>query len=363
MIRLIRAVVDTTALRQNLAAIRARAPGCRVMAVVKANAYGHGLVPTALALSDADSFAVARLEEGIALRAAGVRIPIVLLEGVLNAEQLAEAVHHGFELVVHDPSQLALFEAHRGGERSVLWIKVDTGMNRLGFRPEAFAQAYRRLAALQPAPLEIRVLTHLARADERQCEMTAVQVAQFAAVLTTVPEAARPFVTSIGNSAGTLGWPEARGSWVRPGLALYGVSPFAGESGAQFGLRPAMTLESTVIAVRDVRRGESVGYGGAWVAARDSRIAIVACGYGDGLPRSLPSGAEVLVAGARAPHVGRVSMDMIAVDVTDTQRGAVGDKAILWGHALPVEEVAARAGTIPYELLCAVSQRVPIKLR
>ncbi len=361
--RLIRAIVDTTALRQNLAAIRARAPGCRVMAVVKANAYGHGLVPTALALSDADSFAVARLEEGIALRAAGVRIPIVLLEGVVNAEQLAEAAQHGFELVVHDPSQLELFEAYRGAERSVLWIKVDTGMNRLGFRPEAFAAAYRRLAALQPAPLELRVLTHLARADERDCDMTRAQVARFESILTTIADPARPIVTSIGNSAGTLAWPEARGSWVRPGLALYGVSPFAGESGAKFGLRPAMTLESTVIAVRDVRRGESVGYGAAWTAARDSRVAIVACGYGDGLPRSLPSGAEVLVAGARAPLVGRVSMDMIAIDVTEVAHVIVGDKAILWGHALPVEEVAARASTIPYELLCAVSQRVPIELR
>jgi alanine racemase len=321
------------------------------MAVVKANAYGHGLVPTALALSDADSFAVARLEEGIALRAAGVRIPIVLLEGVVNAEQLAEAAHHGFELVVHDPSHLALFEQYRGAERNVLWIKVDTGMNRLGFRPEAFAEAHRRLAALQPAPLEIRVLTHLACADERDSTKTLAQVERFRELVRVLPSNGRPVATSIGNSAGTLGWPEARGTWVRPGLALYGVSPFAGESGSKFGLRPAMTLESTVIAVRDVLVGETVGY-----------VAIVACGYGDGLPRSLPSGAEVLVAGARVSLVGRVSMDMIAVDITEHHHISVGDKAILWGHKLPVEDVAARAGTIPYELLCAVSQRVPIEL-
>jgi alanine racemase len=361
--RLIRAIVDTTALCQNLAAIRTRAPGCKVMAVVKANAYGHGLVSAALALADADSFAVARLEEGVALRAAGVRAPIVLLEGVVNAEQLNEAAHHGFELVVHDPAHLALLEAYRGAERCVLWIKIDTGMNRLGFRPEAFLAAYRRVEALKPAPLEVRVLTHLARADERDADMTLEQVARFEAALAPVVSRGASLVTSIGNSAGTLGWPQARGDWVRPGLALYGVSPFADEPGTRFGLRPAMTLQSTVIGVRQVLRGETVGYGGAWTAARNSTIAIVACGYGDGLPWSLPSGTPVLVAGSRAELIGRVSMDMIAIDVTDLPPVAMGDAAILWGHALPVEDMAKRAGTIPYELLCAVSQRVPIELR
>ncbi len=362
MIRLIRAIVDTTALRNNLAAIRARAPAAKVMAVVKANAYGHGLVPTALALSDADSFAVARLEEGIALRAAGVRAPIVLLEGVINTEQLREAVHQGFELVVHEAGQLALLEAYRGAERCVLWIKIDTGMNRLGFRPEEFAAAFARVRALQPAPIDVRLLTHLARADERDSDMTRAQVARFRAALEAAP-GANGCETSIANSAGALGWPDARGEWIRPGLALYGVSPFAGEPGAKFGLRPAMTFESTVISVRRVLRGESVGYGAVWRAERDSTIAIVAAGYGDGLPRHLESGAPVLVAGARVALVGRVSMDMIAVDVTDRPVVSVGDKVVLWGHALPVEEIASHAGTIPYELLCAVSQRVPIELR
>jgi len=362
--RLIRALVDTAALRHNLGTIRAYAPGSRVMAVVKANAYGHGLVSTALALADADSFAVARLDEGIALRSAGVRAPIVLLEGIFNAEQLAEAAHHRFELVVHDPLQIRLLESHRDARRFLIWIKMDTGMNRLGFRPEAFAPALARMRALTVPALELRVMTHLARADERNEPMTREQIAKFEATLAaTGLTGAQRLATSIGNSAGTLGWPRAHGDWVRPGLAMYGVSPFAGESAEKHGLKAVMTLETTVLTVREVKRGETVGYAGAWRAPRDSAIAILAAGYGDGLPRHLDNGTPVLIGGARYPLVGRVSMDMIAVDVTGAPKVAVGTKAIIWGEGLAVEEVATRAGTIPYELLCGVSQRVPLELQ
>lgn len=364
MIQLLRALIDTSALRHNLGTIRAYAPGSKVMAVVKANAYGHGLVSTALALADADSFAVARLEEGIALRAAGVRTPVVLLEGVFSAEQLAEAAHHRFELVVHDPLQLKLLEAHRGAQRFIVWIKVDTGMNRLGFRPEAFAGALARLRALAVPGLELRVMTHLARADERGVIMTDDQTALFERTLSDAGlNGANRLTTSIGNSAGTLGWPRAHGDWVRPGLALYGVSPFGDEPAEKFGLKAVMTLETTVLTVREVKRGETVGYAGAWQAMRDSSIAILAAGYGDGLPRHLQNGTPVLIGGARYPLVGRVSMDMIAVDVTGAAKIAAGNKAIVWGHGLPVEEVAGHASTIPYELLCGVSQRVPLELK
>jgi alanine racemase len=364
LIRLIRAVVDTAALRHNLGTIRAYAPGAKVMAVIKANAYGHGLVATALALADADSLAVARIDEAVQLRGAGVRAPIVLLEGVFNAEQLAEAARQRFELVVHDPLQLKLLEAHRGPERFVVWIKVDTGMNRLGFRPEAFADALARVRALAVPTLEIRVMTHLARADERREAMTDNQTNLFDKTLSDAGLAGQQRVaTSIGNSAGILGWPQAQGDWIRPGLALYGVSPFAGELAQQHGLKPAMTLETTVLTVRDVKRGETVGYAGAWRAERDSAIAILAAGYGDGLPRSLGNGTPVLIAGARFPLVGRVSMDMIAVDVTGGAKVSAGNKAVIWGPELPVEEIATHAGTIPYELLCGVSQRVPIELK
>jgi alanine racemase len=361
MNRILRARIDAASLRHNLRRIRAAAPASRVMAVVKANAYGHGLVPTALALAEADAFAVARLEEGLQLRSAGISQPVVLLEGVFNAEQLAEAARHGFELVVHDPLQLALLEGHAGAHRFTLWLKVDTGMNRLGFRPEQVPQAWERLRALAVPALEIRLLTHLARADELDCAMTREQVARFEALL-PAGAARRGVVTSIGNSAGTLGWPQARGDWVRPGIALYGVSPFADRVGADLGLQPAMTLETTVIATKRVPAGETVGYGGAWRAQRETRIAILAAGYGDGVPRHLESGAPVLIGGREVPLVGRVSMDMIAVDVTVVPGVEVGMVAQLWGPGLPVERVAARAGTIAYELICGVSQRVPLEL-
>jgi alanine racemase len=365
LIRLIRALVDTAALRHNLGTIRAYAPGSKVMAVVKANAYGHGLVSTALALADADSFAVARLEEGVALRSAGVRAPIVLLEGVFSGEQLAEAAHHGFELVVHDPLQLKLLEAHRAAERFILWIKIDTGMNRLGFRPEDFSAALGRLRALTVPALELRVMTHLARADEMEEQMTSLQLIRFKSALTEagIASGANRLVTSIGNSAAILGWPTAQGDWVRPGLALYGVSPFGDETAYTHGLKPVMTLETTVLTVRTVKRGESVGYAGAWRAERDSTVAILAAGYGDGLPRHLANGTPVLIGDARYELVGRVSMDMIAVDVTGAPKVATGNKAVVWGEGLPVEEIATHADTIPYELLCGVSQRVPIELK
>jgi alanine racemase len=355
--RLIRALIDTRALRHNLTTVRERAHRARVMAVVKANAYGHGLVPTALALAEADAFAVARLEEGLALRAAGIMQPIVLLEGVFSAEQLLEAARHGFELVVHDALQIELLEEMTGAHRFVLWIKIDTGMNRLGFPPREFAPALARLRRLQPAPLEIRLLTHLACADERDNRKTREQLARFR-------EATRglDYSVSIANSAGIFGTVQLNCDWVRPGLALYGASPFADASGEQLGLEPVMSLETSVIALRHVAGGETVGYGGAWTAPHAARIAIVAAGYGDGLPRNLPGGTPVLVAGERAPLVGRVSMDMIAVDVSALPALHVGTPVVLWGRGLPVEEIARHAGTIPYELLCSVSQRVPIEL-
>jgi len=355
---LIRAVIDGRALRANLQQLRKLAPGRRVMAVVKANAYGHGLVPTALSLADADAFAVARIEEATLVRAVGVRAPIVLLEGVFDAAQLAEAAHHDLELVVHDPLQIALLCVCRLPHRFVVWLKIDTGMNRLGFRPEQFAQALAQLQQLGPQLRELRLLTHLARADERDAPQTAQQLARFAALT-----AGQGLVTSIANSAAVLGCPAAHGDWIRPGLALYGVSPFAGELAATLGLQPAMSLRTQVISTRHVPVGETVGYGGTWQARRATRLAIVAAGYGDGLPRNLREGTPVLIGGEPLPLVGRVSMDMLAVDVTDARSPVqVGSDVVLWGAGLPVETVAQYAGTVPYELLCGISQRVPLAL-
>jgi alanine racemase len=355
---LIRALIDTRALGHNLEVIRSRAGAARVMAVVKANAYGHGLTATAQALADADAFAVARLEEGIALRSAGMSQPVVLLEGVFTAEQLHAAADHRLDLVVHDPLQLELLEEANNASRFVIWVKIDTGMNRLGFAPGQFPPALARLRALTPPPQHIRLMTHLACANERDEGMTRAQLERFRKAIHGLS-----FHTSIANSAGIFGPMPIGGDWVRPGIALYGVSPFSDCLGTDLGLAPVMTLTTSVIALRRIARGETVGYGGTWVAPRDAAIAIVAGGYGDGVPRNLAPGTAILVDGRPAPLAGRVSMDMLAVDVSGLEGVRVGTPVVLWGAGLPVEEQARRAGTIAYELLCSVSQRVPLEPR
>jgi len=307
----------------------------------------------ARALADSDGFAVARLEEGLALRAAGLGNTILLLEGVFGAEQLALAAENRFDLMVHNTEQLELLEGRDGATPVAAWIKLDTGMNRLGFRAEGFSSGYERLTRIGNVAADPTLVTHLANADDREDPKTDVQLHVFAATTAGLRGA-----RSIANSAALLGWPASRADWVRPGLMLYGLSPFASETGAALGLRPAMTLRTEVIAIKQVRAGETVGYGGTWRAPRDSRMAVVAAGYGDGYPRSVPSGAPVLVNGRSAPLIGRVSMDMLTVDVTDLERAAPGDPVVLWGEGVPVEEIAALAGTIPYELVCGVSQRV-----
>ena len=355
---LIRAIVDTAALRHNLARVRTTAPGSGVMAVIKANAYGHGLVPAAKAMADSDGFAVARLEEGLALRRAGLANRILLLEGACGAEQLALAAQQDFDLMVHSFEQIEMLEGRAGSEVVRTWLKVDTGMNRLGFRVEEFAVAHRRLVGIANVAPDPTLVTHLASADDRRDPKTTTQLQAFGTATAGVPGA-----RSIANSAAMLAWPATRADWVRPGLMLYGVSPFPSGAGADLGLRPAMTLQSEVIAVKAVKQGETVGYGGAWRALRSTRMAVVAGGYGDGYPRSTGPGAPVLVNGHHAPLIGRVSMDMITVDATDLPAVAIGDPVVLWGEGVPVEDVARHAGTIPYELICGVSQRVQLELR
>lgn len=355
---LIRAIVDSAALRHNLARVRTTAPGSGVMAVIKANAYGHGLVPAAKAMAESDGFAVARLEEGLALRRAGLANRILLLEGACGAEQLALAAQQDFDLMVHSIEQIEMLEGRAGSDVVRAWIKVDTGMNRLGFRVEEFAVAHRRLVGIANVAPDPTLVTHLASADDRRDSKTTTQLQAFGTATAGVPGA-----RSIANSAAMLAWPATRADWVRPGLMLYGVSPFPSGTGAELGLRPAMTLQSEVIAVKAVKQGETVGYGGAWRALRNTRMAVVAGGYGDGYPRSTGPGAPVLVNGHHAPLIGRVSMDMVTVDVTDLPVVAIGDPVVLWGEGVPVENVARHAGTIPYELICGVSQRVQLELR
>jgi alanine racemase len=351
---LVSATIDSGALRHNLSVVRKWAPNSRVMAVIKANAYGHGLVAVARALESADAFAVARVDEGLTLRMAGISTPTVLLEGVFDREQLDAAAAANFELVVHTAEQVELLRAAAAGARFKVWLKLDSGMNRLGFKGAAFQSAHAALSALGSVRSPVNLFTHLASADDPELSTTAEQLARFDAATRFLPGE-----RSIANSAGMLSYSEAQADWVRPGLLLYGVSPIAGAIGADYGLKPVMTLQSHVIALKELSVGERVGYGGAWTAGRATRLAVAAVGYGDGYPRSLGAGTPVLVNGERAALAGRVSMDMIGIDVTDLNRSpALGDRVELWGEGLPVEEIAVWADTIPYELLCGISQRV-----
>ena len=356
---MVSATIDSGALRHNLQRLRQWAPRSRVMAVIKANAYGHGLVAVARALAaTADAFAVARVDEGLALRAAGIAAPTVLLEGVFDREQLDAAAAADFELVVHTGEQIELLRAAPAGARFKVWLKLDSGMNRLGFKEPAFGAAHAALSALGSVQTPVNLFTHLASADDPELATTSEQLARFDAATRFLPGE-----RSIANSAGMLSFAAAQADWVRPGLLLYGVSPIAGAIGADYGLQPVMTLRSHVIAVKELVPGEQVGYGGNWTARRPTRLAVAAVGYGDGYPRSLGAGAPVLVNGERAGLAGKVSMDMIGIDVTDLRRPpAPGDAVILWGEGLPVEEIAVWANTIPYELLCGISQRVAATL-
>jgi len=347
------AVIDLGALRHNLRRVRELAPRSKVMAVVKANAYGHGLTIAAQALADADAFAVAGLEEAQTIRRAGLSNPIVLLEGVFSEQELEEAAQWSCDLVVHDEYQLKLIEKSHLKKELGVWLKVDSGMNRLGFPPAAVPDAWKRLTKAKAVKPPVRLMSHFASADEISNPKTVAQLEAFAAA-TAGLDAER----SIANSAGILAWPQSHADWVRPGSMLYGASPFATKCGADDGLRPVMTMETALIAVKRLKKGESVGYGGAFVAPEDMTLGIAAIGYGDGYPRHAPSGTPMLVKGQRVPLVGRVAMDMIALDLRGVRSPAVGDRVVAWGPELPVEEIARAAGTIPLELLCGVTQRV-----
>ncbi len=351
--------IDLGALRSNLEVLRRLAPKSRVMAVIKGNAYGHGLVTVARALKSADALAVARLGEALNLRDAGIKSSVLLLEGVLDHEQLAAAAAADLQIVVHSPEQLELLKGAPAGVRFKIWLKLDSGMNRLGFKSNAFRAAHAALSALPCVQLPCNLCTHLSCADSPELPTTAEQLMVFGMATHSLAGE-----RSLVNSAGLLSFPDSHADWVRPGLALYGISPFKGATGADHGLRPVMTLSSRVIAVKGLAEGEQVGYGGGWTATRATRLAIASVGYGDGYPRSAASGTPILVNGERAGLAGRVSMDMLAIDVTDTQRPVkVGDPVVLWGDGLPVEDIAVSAETIPYTLVCGISQRVAVALR
>jgi alanine racemase len=349
----LRALIDHAALRANLAVVRRHAPRSRVWAVIKANAYGHGMVQVAEALADADGFALARVEEAVRLREAGVRKPLLVLEGAASAEELEAADRNRLELAVHQEEQVALLDQCRLTGPLRLWLKVDTGMHRLGLRPEAVPSLLERLRDDPRVDPPVGLMTHLANADDPADGLTISQCCR----LTDLARGG-PMPLSIGNSAGILACPESRTDWVRPGIMLYGASPVAGRAADEFGLRPVMTLRSRLIAVKRLSRGDAVGYGGTYVCPEAMPVGVVGIGYGDGYPRQAPTGTPVSIRGREAPLVGRVSMDMITVDLRPVPEAAVGDEVTLWGEGLSVDRVAELAGTISYELLCRVTRRV-----
>ena len=325
------------------------------MCVVKANGYGHGALTIASALAPlADALAAACIEEAIELREGGITAPILLLEGVFEASEYPLAAEQGFWVMIDNEQQLAWLEQAQLDQSVVCWLKVDTGMHRLGVAPEQAASFHQRLINCPSRGGELVTCTHFASADDLTSDQTRQQLALFDSVSANLSGP-----RSAANSPGLLAWPDSHYDWIRPGYMLYGNSPFPEPHPNTAELRPVMTLVSSIISVRDVAPGETVGYAATWTAERHSRIATVSIGYGDGYPRLAKNGTPVLIKGQRAPLAGRVSMDMITVDVTDISDVSIGDEVILWGPGLPAGEVAVYADTIGYELTTRMPERTP----
>ena len=348
-----RALIDLQALRHNYRLAR-ELSGAKALAVIKADAYGHGAVRCAQALEvEADGFAVACIEEALELRAAGIRAPVLLLEGFFEASEFELINRHDLWCVVHSLWQLEAIEQASLSKPLQVWLKLDSGMHRVGLHPKDYQSAYQRLLATGKV-CKIVLMSHFARADEPDSSSTAEQLVVF--------EQARQGLAaqvSLRNSPAVLGFAQVPSDWVRPGIMLYGATPFDQAQANAARLQPVMTLESKVICVRELPAGEPVGYGAGFVTQRPSRIGVVAMGYADGYPRLAPSGTPVRVEGAMAPLAGRVSMDMLGVDLTDVPHAGVGSTVELWGKHVLASDVAQAAGTIPYQIFCNL-RRVPL---
>ncbi|WP_282364140.1 alanine racemase [Pseudomonas sp. PS01297] len=347
-----RALIDLQALRHNYQLAR-EVTGAKALAVIKADAYGHGAVRCAQALeAEADGFAVACIEEALELRAAGIRAPILLLEGFFEADELPLIVEHDFWCVVHSLWQLDAIEQATLAKPIQVWLKLDTGMHRVGLHPSEYKSAYQRLQASDKVA-KIVLMSHFARADELDSLRSVEQVAVFLAARDDLSAE-----VSLRNSPAILGWPSVPSDWVRPGLMLYGATPFEQDHPLAARLQPVMTVESKVICVRELPAGEPVGYGAKFITPKPMRIGVVAMGYADGYPRHAPTGTPVLVAGQRSQLLGRVSMDMLCIDLTDVPDAGLGSTVELWGKNILASELAEKAETIPYQIFCNL-KRVP----
>jgi len=356
MSRPIVATIHLDAMKHNLARARASARGAKVWAVVKADAYGHGLQRAMRGFAEADGLALVEFDYALRLRTWGWNKPILMLEGFFDAEDLLAMAAHGLNGTVHSLEQIALLEAARLPVPVDVHLKMNTGMNRLGFTPQAVGAAYARLRAL-PWVGTITLMTHFANADEAAPAHLPLeeQMRRFEAGAATIAD---PLPRSVSNSAGVL-LHKLASDWVRPGIMLYGGTPSTTPA-CDFDLRPSMTLCSRIIGIQDIVAGEVVGYGSRYQAGGPVRVGVVACGYADGYPRHAPEGTPVLVDGVRTGLIGRVSMDMLMVDLTQVPGARVGSDVTLWGEGMPIDEVALAAGTIGYELMCALAPRVPV---
>ena len=360
MTRPIQVHIDLSALRHNylVAAKHASLSGetAKAWAVIKADAYGHGMLRAASALAGlADGFALLELEAAVALRDAGIRQPILMLEGFFEPDELALCAEYSLTLAIHRIEQLRMLREASLPVRLPIYIKLNTGMNRLGFTPEQIPDLRKELG-LNTAVSSVTLMMHFADADDARGVDWQLERFRRMTEGWNLP-------VCMANSAAILRHPQTIHDWVRPGIMLYGASPFADVSAASLGLQPVMTLSSRIIGVQEIQPGERVGYGGTFEATRPMRVGIVACGYADGYPRVAPSGTPILVNGQRTGTVGRVSMDMLACDLTDLPDAGVDAPVVLWGEGLPADEVAAAAGTISYELFCALARRVPVEVR
>lgn len=353
MSRPILATVSIDALRHNLSVARAHAPGRFVWAVVKADAYGHGLPHALAGFADADGFALVEFDRAARLRALGWEGPVLMLEGAFDPDDVVQAVAQRLSLVVHEARQLDWLARLPADARLDVQVKLNSGMNRLGFEPGSFRAACERARQL-PAVRSVGLMTHFADADRDGGADQALRVFERAAQGIDAPR-------SLANSAAVLSLPAAHGAAIRPGILLYGATPFADRDARSFGLRAAMTLESTLIAVQSLGAGDAVGYGSTFRAEQPMRIGIVACGYADGYPRHAPTGTPIAVDGVRTHTVGRVAMDMLTVDLSPVPGAGVGARVELWGETIAIDDVASAAGTIGYELMCALAPRVPVR--
>ncbi|NOQ15521.1 MAG: alanine racemase [Methyloprofundus sp.] len=350
--------LNMCALQHNVAKVREYAPQSQLMAVIKANAYGHGLIRIAHALQGTvDAFAVARLDEAVRLRQAEVTGTILVLQGITQLDELLVVQQYQLDMVVHTEQQVELLEAADLAQKLNIWLKIDTGMHRLGIHPEQLASILTRLQQCQAVADSIKFMTHFANADDPQDATTSQQLQLF----NTITQGFSAEKSS-ANSAAIIAWPASHQQWVRPGLMLYGAAPILGKSAAELGLLPVMSLYAGLIAIKILSKGGCVGYGGHWIAAKDTLLGVIAIGYGDGYPRHIRQGAPVLIGAQRVPIIGRVSMDMLAVDLSTYPDATIGEQVTLWGADLPVEEIADYADTIPYTLLCGITQRVRVEV-